>query len=1192
MASLSQPALSDPRKDFFRQLKPVCVALGQITIRTQQSPDTKETLRLVESVTSLWTGQASRDATILDEKLAEYVFFPLSHLLRSQEKYPIRVIEATIKLISSLIQYGWKAKLSQELAHQLLIFFSLILSGSAPGESKQREIPEETIIQGYRAINTLITATGSTTLVPAASAATQEDEVIPALGHSVTVVLDGITAGIPPLIQLEALQCLNAVYTAIRNNAVLARFLPGTVSTLSRLLSPPSNQKTQRRVLIRCLEVLKLVLVTVLGDLKIRCLLHKIKDAKPSQDDQTTETKDEGTNKELSPAWLKATTAQVKIALSSVLKLRSHESEQVQAALDSLCITLLDECHASLADCQSILVETAMMVEDEEAEKSLLQTSLQDLAAIYPELGDIIKSTLYSWITGLPRQIQSNDDRVKKLAVRSILRGTKLAAALHMDSSTLDDSLGNSLRDCVVSLIRDSKPSKVLDDIDSEGGLSPNQANTELIPYRPVLLDHEGQKTTRAEISTLISKIGSPEQQVKLATAMLSSLRDSEGVDQIASFWLSFELLKATYNQTSELDELFDLSSLDETKDQEGVFRELYEFSASIISSHSDTDEQDWRLEAIALEVTAFAASRLKEDFKPELIDVLYPVTTCLGSTVPQLRRHAIATLNRLASSCGYASVSDLIIDNVDYMVNSISLRLNTFDISPASTKVLTMMIRLTGPKIIPYLDDVVAAIFAALDNYHGYPIFVESLFAVLSEMVNQGARSEASHLLLEDSSAGAKSIDHRKRKLPSRGIEGILEMLEQRAQKAKKLKLEEEEQTDEVDKPSHPKRPWGPEKSQAKSLLDKLESGMSLDEEDDEKTAAAEGEEESTAVAEKDKEKQPQPTYTLLGRILTLTQHYLTSPTPTLRKSLLELVGTLSPALAPDENAFLPMVNSLWPVVISRLYDGEVFVVIAACHALAGLCKSAGDFLGTRFKTEWWSSSVSFDSKIGGGGGGRGTKKSGGNAGGLGKWLRGVKAEAIKARGKIKTKRDGPSSLGSSRGGLLSSSSSVSGVGDGIILPSRSTGDNITVGSSGKQSGQEQLTESLMSLSVTTHKSFPSQASSAIVSGPGSGSSGALGRFSQASQLWDAAVRLVTAIVMYVRIDDDMFDEILELVVDELAENGELKGALEAVNADAVWLALYERGGLKAVGGQLEAPASVPGFGFEFVQLEAGVVC
>ncbi|KAM7183039.1 Armadillo-type fold [Rhypophila sp. PSN 637] len=1185
MASSSQPAASGPRTDFFRQLKPVCVALSKITIRSTEKPNAKEVLGLIESLTSLWTAQASRDATILDEKLAEYVFFPLSHLLRHQDQYPIRVIEATIKLISALVQYGWKAKLSQELAHQLLIFFSLTISGGTPGESKPREIPEETIIQGYRAITTLVTATGSSTLVPASSASAPENEIIPALGTGVTVVLDGIAAGVPVLIQLEALQCLEAFYTTIRNNLVLARFLPGTVSTLSRFLSPPSSQKTQRRVLVRCLEVLKLVLVNVLSDIKIRGILHKLKEEKPAQDDQTAAAKDDKPNAELSPAWLKATTAQVKIALSSVLKLRSHESEQVQAALDGLCITLLDECHASLADCQSILVETAMMVEDVEAEKSLHQTSLQDLAGIYPELENIIKSTLYNWITGLPRQIQANDDRVKKLAVRGILRATKLAAALHIDSATLDESLGDSLRDSVVSLMRDSKPAKVLDDIDSEGGLSPDNAGTELIPYRPVLLDLEGQKTTREEISTLISNMGSQEQQVKLAATMLGSLRDLDGLDQIASFWLSFELLKATYNQTSDLDELFDLSSLEETKNQEAIFRELYDFSASVVSSHSDTEEQDWRLEAIALEVTAFAASRLKQDFRPELIDVLYPVTTCLGSSVPQLRRHAIATLNRLASSCGYPSVSDLIIDNVDYMVNSISLRLNTFDISPASTKVLTMMIRLTGPKIIPYLDDVVAAIFAALDNYHGYPVFVESLFGVLSEMVNQGTRSDASHLLLEGNSASSQPIDHRKRKLPSRGIEGILETLEQRAQKAKKLKIETEEYQKEG-KISHSNKPWGTEKStsEAKSLLDKLESGMPLDDEEEEEDAK--GQDQESAV-----EKAKAPTYTLLSRIMTLTQHYLSSPTPTLRKSLLDLVGTLSPALANDENAFLPMVNALWPVVVARLYDGEPFVVVAACKALAGMCAAAGDFLGTRFKTEWWSCSSP------GYGSGSGSSGVGGQNGGLGKWLGRVKAEGVKARGR------------GQRGGLSSSFSFSScgngriGTGSGsgtsgILLPSRlgaSAGgevEDIVIGAKSggkkKQQKEQQLTESLKSLSITSSPAPLSQSLSTTTGGLSASSS--LGRFSQASQIWDAAIQLITAIVGYVKVDDDMFDEILDLVVDEISQqkkNEELKAALDAVNSDAVWLALYERGSLGTGGvSSIEIPGRVEGFEFEFVQL------
>ncbi|MCV5090725.1 hypothetical protein OFC13_29285, partial [Escherichia coli] len=67
---------------------------------------------------------------------------------------------------------------------------------------------------------------------------------------------------------------------------------------------------------------------------------------------------------------------------------------------------------------------------------------------------------------------------------------------------------------------------------------------------------------------------------------------------------------------------------------------------------------------------------------------------------------------------------------------------------------------------------------------------------------------------------------------------------------------------------------------------------------------------------------------------------------------------------------------------------------------------------------------------------------------------------------------------------------------------------------------------------------------------------------------MWDAALGLVTAGLKYVRVDDEMFDEILEVVVDVLhePERRELKEALETINADAVWLALYERGRVKGI--------------------------
>src|SRR5205814_992856 len=77
----------------------------------------------------------------------------------------------------------------------------------------------------------------------------------------------------------------------------------------------------------------------------------------------------------------------------------------------------------------------------------------------------------------------------------------------------------------------------------------------------------------------------------------------------------------------------------------------------------------------------------------------------------------------------------------------------------------------------------------------------------------------------------------------------------------------------------------------------------------------------------------------------------------------------------------------------------------------------------------------------------------------------------------------------------------------------------------------------------------------------PAPASGGGLGRFAHSAQVWEAAVRLLTAIISHVGVDGRLFDEVLELLADRLAQDVGVRDALEVVNADAVWLAMYERG-------------------------------
>ncbi|KAF7543589.1 hypothetical protein G7Z17_g10610 [Cylindrodendrum hubeiense] len=1036
---------SQERNEFFQKLKPWCVKLSQLAIRESDGPAATHQLNeLTGRILAILNQQIQQNPTALDDKLAEYVFFPLYHIFRQMDRYPMSLIENCLKCLTILIVHGWKSKISAKLVQQILNLLTFIIDGT-PSSTEKPPVDEETVLEAFRGLTALIT---TASLSATAAAGLSDSDAIPALGHSVSVMLDGVVDGLTPQIQQEALRALQAVYLTVKEHEALASFLPGTISSLAKVSSTPARYK--KNVLAKCIDTVSLVLTRVLSDLRNRSILAKA---------ESEETDEAHKGKSLSPAWLKATTAQVKRALSTIMKLRIQDSPEVRSSLSKLCVALLDECHKTLENSTTFLVETAMILDEAGSNISWTETSLQHLVSIYPELGETVKTTTYNWMSSLPRIMQAGDEDVKQQAIRNLLKGLELLKGLQIESSTLEDSISSTLTDSMVSLVHASKSSQLDENVNIRliGGRDSTTDNMDL-DYPPVLLPAESQKRVRSEMMSLVGFLGSSSQQTRLASSMLEQVQESSSLGQVASFWLCFQLCKASHVSSAEDEMFLDLSSLAESPENlDAVFNELYSTSVQILDRHSDAESTDWRLEALALEVTAYTSQKAGKSFRPELIDVLFPIATFLGSSNQHLQKHAIITLNSLAASCGYTNVSELIIDNVDYMVNSVSLRLNTLDISPASVNVLTMMIRLAGPRLVPYLDDVIESVFGALENYHGYPIFVESLFTVLKEVVDQGVKSDM--LLLEHQKTAKK--DHRKRPTKANGISSLLEILAKRKEQAA---LEDTEKGT-----GHPTAPWKTEDGDARG--------------------------EDTPDAPEEEKPPNSPTYQLLLRVANLTQHYLTSPTPTLRRSLLELLTTASAALAPDEEAFLPLVNAIWPVVVDRLHDAESFIAIEACHALSGLCAAAGDFLVSRFKTEWhdW----------------------------LRDWCRKAKRQASRTSGRPRPHGDHGKIMGPAHGGTQ------------IMIPFRGN-------------------ESLGGGNNTLQKGVSSY--------PGGG----LGQFASPAKIWEATIELLTAVVLHVHVDEEMFDDVLDLLSEALERNKQVREALETVNGDAVWLAQYERGSVE----------------------------
>lgn len=854
-----------------------------------------------------------------DDQLAGYVFLPLSHTLKVCQKKPGRIAESATKCLKVLLAYGWKGSFEVQLSHQLLILLTLFAGGGPPSITVSEELK-------FEALKALMLLFEDVRLSPRAAASLTDMAIIPAVGQCVSTILDCIKEGETPEIQLEALKALGSLWKCMRTQQqALSTFLPGSVSTLTHCLTPTTQNSRTGKVLVLGLKTLSQVLTSVIGDMRVMNLKDDTSNVEKPLKNQPTLTK----------SWLKASASQINLALGNIIKLRSHSNADVRQALEELCLTLLDECQYSLQVSVALLVETAMIAASSLGDHTP-STTLKDLAAIHPPISNLIKTTTYNWATSLPRVMQGSDESAKAAALQHIARAPELLGDLEYGSDVLESALVGCLKDSVMSAIESGQAKAGIEEASASSNddlsscLTVASDSVAAKEYRSLVLAHESQRTTRSQFTNLLSHVGSQEIQLQMASELLEQVPHATGDSLLSSIWLSFQLLKSASIKSKDLDSLF-TSDVTASDKQEAVMDEIYNYSLSTISE-SDTTDTDWRVLAVALEVVAFSADQQQEAFRPSLVDALYPVVQLLGSGNQNLREHAITTLNIVSGATGYNTTSEMIVDNVDYLVNAVSLKLNTFNISPQAPRVLVMMIKLSGPSLLPYMDDVVGSIFAALDNFHGYTALVDGLFSVLREIVDESTKSGQLRI------TPGKEIFHLKQKPQLSTLNDLTELLAG----LQKMKAAP---SDDTEHEKFPRKPW----KTAKELLDEADAKRAS-EEGKEKDLAEDVPRDNNEVAKIP----PTKVYSMVESITRLSQYYLTSPSSHLRLRLLDLISTASRALNNNEDQFLPLLNDVWPVVIKRLYDSEPYVVIGAAKTIGALCEAAGDFMVTRIRSEW----------------------------------------------------------------------------------------------------------------------------------------------------------------------------------------------------------------------------------------------
>ncbi|KAF2993424.1 hypothetical protein E8E13_000112 [Curvularia kusanoi] len=889
------------RQRAFQQLKQPCIQVLQATATLAQDPGQRR--RLIEALTSLLdtlVAVVSRPGA-LDSKLAEYAFVPVSQVLRLSRQVPVRALELCLECVSVLLRSGWGGGLEPALSGQLLILFTFLAKPSS-AENGITATSEELQALSFKCIRDLLNETSRS---QAAREALTAANNIPSLGEAVLVTLDSLAESQWNSIKLAAVDVVKHLGTAIVEDDALASFFPKIVSSFTRILTPGSTNKAGYRVIEQGLEVLTLLFTRLLSDRNTRNL----------PDLTSTDGADNPNQVLRSTSWLKATAAQIKIALANIYKMRNHDKSEVRRALLRLCLCIMRDCRKSLAACTSMSIETIIGLIGRDGANDAVENELRATLLADPKLADLLRESLHDWVVSFPRIMQSMDDNKRHLIIHQI---SVTLRVLGPDQAVIEDQLADALRDGLSAVLADSKG---LEELDAGSTKFTLETGLVLGPHRPsefqaIQLRLRGQQKLMSEFRLLLSQLARSECALSVAQSLIHTIGRGSQESQLATYWILVNLIRDVAVAAPSLNDFIDTGSSDL---REELLEDLYSYSITILTNQDPHMALPWQFSALAVETVGLQAQRYQAEFRAELGEVLYPILHQLGSPNPALREHAITCLDIVSGASGYTNARDLVVDNVDYIVNAVGLKLAVGDVSPQAPQVLLMMMRLCGPSLLPYLDDLVGSIFEALERYHGYPKLVELLFSVLKGMAEEGVK--APQLAIEAPPSSHQTLVGHKDTSMSDVITTLKNIKEEKLKRA-------QEAAQEVPA-SFPQIPWKEETAKDPDAADEQ------------------------PPPEESEPPPPAPrTYQILFNVSELTQHYLTSASPSLRTSLLALLKTTVPALAKHENTFLPLINTLWPVLLPRLQDPEAYIVSNTLEVISIICEQAGSFMRSRIES------------------------------------------------------------------------------------------------------------------------------------------------------------------------------------------------------------------------------------------------
>jgi len=946
----------------FELLRKPCVDLSKLAFLPKDvfDPNSKDltlALRAVDHVLEKLIVQNDEEMVEIPPQLADYIFTPIGSLLK-QESLSNIASQYVLSIISNLLKSAWNKKgmFSEELAKQLFPIITYLINESQDESTLQERSNEfkyvtATVLQSFmKSIETQsyhkeFFSTQNRTMQP--------------MAHSVTILLNILQhTSQTPDAQLACIDTLSILYNGIiQDGETLSYILPGNVSAISKLLVLP-GRNVNYKVVCQTIKLLESLLQRVYDDIELHTHVNVIEDITDligdqgeikefKNDDVVIENNFNLESRHRNTSWLKGTSSQVNIALQSFIpRLLKRNNSIINESLIQFVSNILANCSTSLVVCKEILI--SVLLELETDPNSQLSQNIS-----------LVKNQINDELQHLHTHIQF--DASKK--IKTLDFALKIVSGYSIDANSMIYTIGT----IIDSLDSQNEPSKLY--------ASKNESTIIEQSNNIIISDNfDLSKPSKSEVRVFHKLTNETEKSIKLLLEHIGKeLTMNNNISQIVETLTSnfdpneSSLMKRTITLWvidclligARMDETFDQGEIDlyillddadtyeASEDAASACYAALEFSNNLadeitIASEGRVINKEQEISfCTILSTIKTVSSVLKYGFEQELIEYLYIVIENLASSSPQIRYFAQECSIAIANELYEGNVKTLISENMDYLVDTISIKLNS-GLTDRMSTMLMVIYKIVGYKAIEAFSDVLETIFKLIDFYHGYSELCLQFFQLFKVVV-----IEMKHAYL-DTDTLLLGNDH---VVPVTfapwgitNFQQILNVLDRESDESNLINGNTDLKFGE-DEPKNFQAYFDQKLNEIKA-----DSDDDDDEDDDRETDHPEGNDDE----EKWTSPIPKESYRILLQIFAYGDRLLKHNSKPLKIQVLEVSSLVVPLLFTQYNSMLPQIAQTWDSVVECTFDKDYAIVNSACNCIKEMIHYSGDFLTKRFIDLW----------------------------------------------------------------------------------------------------------------------------------------------------------------------------------------------------------------------------------------------